>query len=386
MLADRIRNLPPYLFDEIDRRIEEKKKEGVDIITFGVGDPDLPTPRHIIEACCEAAKKPENHRYPSYTGLLSFRKAVAKRYELDYGIELDPETEIIVSLGSKESIHNIHFAFIDPGDIVLYTNPGYPVYRTGPLFAGGKAYPMPLIKENRFLPDLDSIPSEKARNAKLMWINYPNNPTAAVADREFYKAVVDFATENEIIVCSDEAYSSIAFDGYKPPSFLEIEGAKDVGVVFNSLSKTYNMTGWRIGYVVGNSEIIDGLRKVKTNVDSGTSQIIQEAGIAALMSSQECVKENIRIYQERRNILVEGLRSMGFDCETPKATFYVWLEVPEGDSIEFTKMLLDECGVVCTPGIGFGEYGEGYVRFALTQPVERINEAIERMDKVLKGA
>jgi LL-diaminopimelate aminotransferase len=381
--ADRIKRLPPYLFAELDRKIEEKKREGVDVISLGVGDPDIPTPRHIIDACCEAAKKPENHRYPTYEGMLSFREAVSNRYLLDYGVEVDPEREVIALLGSKEGIHNIHFAFVNPGDLVFYTDPGYPVYRTGPLFAGGEIYCMPLLKDNNFLPDLEAIPEEKAKKAKIMWINYPNNPTAAVANEEFYKEVVDFAHDNDILICSDEAYSHIAYDGYKPPSLLEVEGAKEVGVVFNSLSKAYNMTGWRIGYAVGNEDAISGLRKVKTNVDSGVSQIIQEAAIKALTDPQECIRENIKVYQERRDVLVEGLHRMGLKCEKPKATFYVWLEVPDGDSIAFANMLLDKAGVVCTPGIGFGQYGEGYVRLALTQPVERIKEALERMEGVL---
>lgn len=381
--ADRIKRLPPYLFAELDRKIEEKKREGVDVISLGVGDPDIPTPNHIIDACCEAARKPENHRYPTYEGMLSFREAVSRRYLSDYGVELDPEREVIALLGSKEGIHNIHFAFINPGDLVLYTDPGYPVYRTGPLFAGGEIYCMPLLKDNNFLPDLEAIPEEKAKKAKIMWINYPNNPTAAVADEEFYKEVVDFAYDNNILICSDEAYSHIAYDGYKPPTLLEVEGAKEVGVVFNSLSKAYNMTGWRIGYAVGNEDAISGLRKVKTNVDSGVSQIIQEAAIRALTDSQECIRENIRVYQERRDVLVEGLHRMGLKCEKPKATFYVWLEVPDGDSMAFANMLLDKAGVVCTPGIGFGQYGEGYVRLALTQPVERIKEALERIEGVL---
>jgi LL-diaminopimelate aminotransferase len=382
-LADRIKDLPPYLFAEIDRKIEEKKRRGNDIISFGVGDPDIPTPQHIIEACCKAAKKPENHRYPSYEGMLAFRQAVAGRYERDYGLDINPEDEVIALIGSKEGVHNIHLAFVNPGDVVLCSDPGYPVYRTGSLFAGGEAYPMPLLKENNFLPDLEAIPPEKARKAKMMWINYPNNPTAAVADKGFYKEVVDFARDNEIIVCSDEAYSAIAYDGYEPPCLLEVEGAKEVGIVFNSLSKAYNMTGWRLGYAVGNREVIAGLGKVKTNVDSGASQIIQEAGIAALTSSQECVRENIRVYQERRDVLVEGLCKIGFKCERPKATFYVWLEVPDGGSIAFAERLLEEANIVCTPGIGFGRCGEGFVRFALTQPVERIKEALERMEGVL---
>lgn len=380
--AERIRKLPPYLFAELDRKIAQKRSEGVDVISFGVGDPDLPTPEHIVRAACEAAKKPENHRYPSYEGMLAFREAVAERYRRDFGVELDPEREVIALIGSKEGVHNIHFAFVNPGDVVLFPDPGYPVYRTGPLFAGGEAYAMPLRKENGFLPDLEAIPRDKLKRAKMLWINYPNNPTAAVAEAEFYREVIDFARDNDIIVCSDEAYSAIAFDSYRVRSFLEFDGAMEVGIAIDSLSKAYNMTGWRIAYACGNAEVIAGLGKVKTNVDSGASQIIQEAAIAALRGPQECVRENVRIYQERRDVLVRGLRKLGFNVEKPRATFYLWMEVPEGDSMAFAEKLL-EAGVVVTPGVGFGEHGEGFVRFALTQPVARIEEALERMERVL---
>ena len=380
--AERIKRLPPYLFAELDRRIAQKRREGVDVISFGVGDPDMPTPGHIVKAACEAAKKPENHRYPSYEGMLAFREAVAERYRRDFNVELDPEREVIALIGSKEGVHNIHFAFVNPGDVVLYPDPGYPVYRTGALFAGGEAYAMPLRRENQFLPDLEAIPREKVKRAKMLWINYPNNPTSAVAEAEFYREVIDFARDNDIVVCSDEAYSAIAFDNYRVRSFLEFDGAMEVGIAIDSLSKAYNMTGWRIAYACGSAEVIAGLGKVKTNVDSGASQIIQEAAIAALLGPQECVRENVRVYQERRNVLVRGLRRLGFDVEKPKATFYVWMPVPEGDSMGFAQRLLD-AGVVVTPGVGFGEYGEGYVRFALTQPVERIEEALERMESVV---
>lgn len=382
VFADRIKSLPPYLFAEIDRKIAQKKAEGVDIIDLGIGDPDIPTPEHIVEACCEAAKKPENHRYPSYVGMLSFREAVTKRYERDYGLNLDPKSEVITLLGSKEGIYHTHFALVNPGDVVLYSSPGYPVPPVATAFAGGVPHPLPLLKENDFLPDLDAIPEDTAKAAKMLWINYPNNPTAAVAPKGFYKEVVDFARDNNVIVCSDEAYSAISYDS-KHPTFLEVEGAMDVGIVFDSLSKTYNMTGWRLGYAVGNSEIISGLGKVKTNVDSGAPQIIQEAGITALNGPQDCVKENIKIYKERRDALVDGLNSIGLTCQKPRATFYIWLEIPGGDSMAFASKLLDSSGVVCTPGIGFGEHGEGFARFALTQSVERIKEAVDRIEKVI---
>jgi LL-diaminopimelate aminotransferase len=315
--------------------------------------------------------------------MLSFRQAVAERYEKDKKVSLDLEKEVIALIGSKEGVHNINFALIEKGDVVLYPDPGYPVYRTGAMFAGGEAYAMPLKEENAFLPDFSAVPAEKAKKARLMWLNYPNNPTASVAGKAFYREAIDFALENDLVICSDEAYSKMAFDGYKVTSLLEVTGGMDVGLVFDSLSKTYNMTGWRLGYALGNAELVQALGKVKTNVDSGASQIIQEAGIAALRSSQECVRENLRIYRERRDVLVDGLNRLGMPCKKPLATFYVWLKVPGGDSMEFANMLLEKAAVVCTPGVGFGEHGEGYVRFALTQPVARIREALDRMENVL---
>ena len=347
MLADRIKELPPYLFAEIDRKIEIQKKAGADIINLGVGDPDLPTPGHIVNAGIEAANDPANHHYPSYEGMPEFRWAVGERYREDYRIKLDADTEILALIGSKEGIHNLHFAFVDPGDIVLYTNPGYPVYQTAPIFAGGHAHAMPLSKENGFLPDLSAVPEDMAKRAKLMWINYPNNPTAAVADKGFYKEVVDFAMDNNIIVGSDEAYSALTYNGERPPTLLEIEGAREIGVVMGSLSKTYCMTGWRLGYAVGNTEVISGLGKVKTNVDSGASQILQRAGIAALQGPQTCVVENVKVFQERRDCLYEGLKDVGLKCERPEATFYAWAECPDCGSIAFADTLLEKAhGIV----------------------------------------
>jgi LL-diaminopimelate aminotransferase len=381
--AARLDRLPPYLFAELDQKIERCRKAGKDVISFGVGDPDLPTPEHIVQACCDAARDPKNHRYPTYQGMRAFREAVAGRYRREKDVALDPEKEVIALIGSKEGVHNIHFAFVEPGDTVLYTDPGYPVYRTGSLFAGGEAYPLPLEEDRSFLPSLEAVPEEVLRRTKLLWINYPNNPTAATAGKGFYREAIDLAEDWDFLLCSDEAYSGIAFDGYRPISLLEVEGGREVGVVFDSLSKTYNMTGWRIAYAVGNSEAIAALGKVKTNIDSGASQIIQEAGIAALTASQVCVEGNVRIYKERRDLLYEGLRTLGLEGERPKATFYLWMKAPGGDSLAFAERLLEETAVVCTPGIGFGEHGEGYVRFALTQPTERIAEALDRMEKAL---
>jgi LL-diaminopimelate aminotransferase len=382
-IASRMKELPPYLFAELDRKTAKMRSRGADVINFGIGDPDLPTPKHVVKACCEAARQPENHRYPSYEGLLAFREAVARRVKKDRGVTVDPEKEVIALIGSKEGIHNIHFSMVERGDVVLYPTPGYPVYRTGALFAGAEPYPLPLKEELQFLPDLEEVPREKVKKAKILWLNYPNNPTASVASKKFYREVVDFAQDNNILVCSDEAYSKFTFDGYKAHSFLEVKGGAEVGIVFDSLSKTYNMTGWRLAYALGNDEAIQALKEVKTNVDSGVSQIIQHAGIAALASSQECVKSNLRIYKERRDVMVDGLNDIGLVCAKPKATFYLWLKIPGRNSLRFADMLLEKTAIVCTPGIGFGEHGEGYVRFALTQPVERIKEALERMEKVL---
>ena len=380
MYASRMSNLPPYLFARIDEMKAEQLKKGVDIIDLGVGDPDLATPPHIIASLCEAAKNPENHHYPSYVGMPAYRSAVADWYKQRFGVTLDDGKEVVALMGSKDGIAHIGEAFVNPGDYVLVPSPGYPVYRTGTLFAEGRVHEMPLTRKNHFVPVLADIPKDVAKKAKIIYINYPNNPTAAIAPEGFYREVVDFATDNDIVVVSDNAYSEIAFDGYRAPSFLETKGAMDVGIEMHSLSKTYNMTGWRIGMAVGNAEILAGLGRVKTNVDSGVFNAVQHAAITALCGSQDCVKEACAIYQERRDVLIAGLRSLGFDVPTPKATFYVW--VPVNDCMSFSAKLLNEAGIVATPGVGFGASGEGYVRFAITRPVARINEAIERIRRL----
>lgn len=382
--AERIRTLPPYLFAAIDQMKREAVAKGVDLIDLSIGDPDIPTPVHIVEAMKKAVENPEHHRYPSYEGMLSYREAVAKWYKKRFNVELDPEREVLSLIGSKEGIGHIPLAFVDPGDIVLVPSPGYPVYPVGTKFAGGIPYIMPLKEENEFLPDLDSIPEDICKRAKLMFINYPNNPTAAMADEGFYKKVIEFAKKYNIIVCHDAAYSEIYFEE-RPLSFMQIEGAKEVGVEFHSLSKTYNMTGWRIGYVVGNSEILAGLGKVKTNLDSGVFQAIQQASIVALQTDDVLLKPIRETYKERRDILCEGLQASGFELKKPLATFYVWVKVPRGtNSIEFVGKLLKEAGILCTPGVGFGEYGEGYIRFALTQSKDRIREAVERIRRFME--
>lgn len=380
MFAKRIDNLPPYLFARIDEMKAKKRAEGVDVIDLGVGDPDLPTPPHIVQALIDTARDPDNHHYPSYLGMASFREAVAGWYKKRFSVDLDPTSEILSLMGSKDGVAHIPEALVNPGDYVLVPSPGYPVYSTGALFAEGKVHEMSLLQENGFLPVLEDIPAEVAKASRLMWINYPNNPTSAIAPPKFYDEVVEFAREHNIVVVSDNAYSEISFDGYKAPSFLEADGASEVGIEMHSLSKTYNMTGWRIGMAVGNRDIIRGLGVVKTNIDSGTFNPVQHAAIAALSGPQDCVAEACSVYQERRDVLVSGLQRLGFDIQAPKATFYVWLKVD--DSMAVAAKMLNEAGIVVTPGIGFGKSGEGYVRFAITRSADRIREAIERMESV----
>ena len=377
--ADRLKHLPPYLFKEIDRQKAAVRARGVDIIDLGVGDPDLPTPPHIIEALKKAAEDPANHRYPSYAGMNGFRETVAEWYKTRFGVVLDPRNEVVILIGSKEGIAHLPLAFINPGDPALIPSPAYPVYHIATLFAGGESYFMPLESKNDFLPDLEGIPEDIAKRAALMFLNYPNNPTAATADLGFFDRVVAFAEKHRVLVCHDAAYTEMAFDGYRPPSFLEAEGAKEVGLEFHSLSKTYNMTGWRIGFAVGNREAVQGLGAIKSNIDSGAFQALQLAGQEALRHDQACVAEMRATYARRRDLMVKGLREAGFELNNPRATFYLWVRVPEGfTSAEFVSRLLDK-GVVVTPGNGFGAPGEGYFRIALTQKRGRLEEAVERI-------
>ncbi|MDD1705959.1 MAG: LL-diaminopimelate aminotransferase [Methanoregulaceae archaeon] len=382
MYAKRMGQLPPYLFARIDAMKAAKIRSGADVIDLGVGDPDLPTPDPIVDALCEAARDPRNHHYPSYAGMESFRTAVAGWYKKRFSVTLDAGDEVLALMGSKDGIAHIPEAFINPGDYVLVPSPGYPVYRTSTLFAEGKVYEMPLLAENKFLPDLSAIPGKVAKAAGLMFLNYPNNPTAAVTLPGFFEEAVDFARDHEILIVHDNAYSEISFDGYEAPSFLSTEGAMETAIEMHSLSKTYNMTGWRIGMACGNAEIIAGLGRVKTNVDSGVFDAVQKAAATALSGPQDCVREACRIYQERRNVLIKGLHGLGFDVEAPKATFYVWMAVD--DCMKFATRLLDEAGIVVTPGIGFGAGGDGYVRFALTRSSERISEAVDRIGGLLQ--
>ncbi|HQD40719.1 MAG TPA: LL-diaminopimelate aminotransferase [Bacillota bacterium] len=380
--AQRIKALPPYLFAQIDKKIAEAKARGVDVISFGIGDPDLPTPEHIVKKLQEKAADPSTHRYPSYEGLSVYREAVANWYKRRFGVELNPDTEVVSLIGSKEGIAHLPLCYVDPGDVCLVPDPAYPVYAIGVLFAGGESYKMPLLEENGFLPDLEAIPADVAKKAKILYLNYPNNPTGAVADKEFFQKAVEFAKTYDIIVCHDAAYTEIAFDGYKPISFLEVPGAMDVGIEFHSLSKTYNMTGWRVGWAAGNADIVSALGRIKTNIDSGIFEALQYAGIEALEGSQDCIDENMKVYTHRRDLLVEGLKKLGWPIEKPKATIYVWAPVPAGmNSTDFAALLLDKAGVVVTPGIGYGESGEGYFRMSLTLPTERLEEGLRRIEE-----
>lgn len=379
--AKRLDKIPPYLFAELDRKRNELLAKGVDIINMGVGDPDKPTPDHVIQAMIKAVQDPSNHNYPPYQGTRAYREAVAEFMARRFGVTgLDPDTQIVSSIGSKEAIHNIFLAFVEAGDYVLIPDPAYPVYRTSTIFAGGEYYTMPLLAENNFLPDLDAIPVEVAQKAKLLWVNYPNNPTGAVASLEFFAKLVDFCRKYEILLCHDHAYSEMAYDGYKPPSVLQVPGAMDVAVEFHSCSKSYNMTGWRVGFVAGCTRGIKGLGQVKTNVDSGVFKAIQQAAIAAFQTTEQDLQELMAVYQRRRDLVVAGLHKLGWNLTPPKATLYVWVPVPRGySSTDFVTLLLEKCGILVPPGNGYGSAGEGFFRIALTVEDDRILTAFDRM-------
>jgi LL-diaminopimelate aminotransferase len=379
-LAKRLSRLPPYLFVEINRRIAELRDRGEDIIDFGIGDPDLPTPPHIIERMCQAAHDAVNHRYPETSGLLELRQAIAEWYERRFEVSLDPVREVLPLIGSKEGIGHIALCLIGPGDVALVPDPGYPPFSLGTIIAGGEPYFMPLKEENDFLPDFEAIPDQISNQAKLMWLNYPNNPTGAVASLEFFEKAVHFALQHDLAVCHDAPYTEIAFDGYKPPSFMQVPGAKKVGVEFHSLSKTYHMTGWRIGMAVGNPDLVNALFKVKSNLDSGIPQTIQYAAVEALRGSQEHIAHHNAVFQRRRDKLLKALSDIGLKARTPKATFYIWAKIPSGfSSIDFTKKLLEEIGIAVTPGTGYGKEGEGYIRFSLTISDDRLEEGAKRL-------
>ena len=377
-VAKRIESLPPYLFAELDKKLTAKRAQGVDVISLGVGDPDRPTPEHVVRAMQEAVADPATHQYPSYYGSLEFRRAVAAWYLRRFGVELDPEGEILALIGSKEGLGHLSFAFIDPGDEALVPDPGYPVYGISTLLAGGTPVSLPMSAESGFLPVLD--PGLVNERTKLLWLNFPSNPTAAVADLDTFERAVGFAKEHGLLLAHDAAYSEITYDGYVAPSILQVPGAREVAIEFSSLSKFYNMTGWRLGFCVGNPEAIRALSIVKTNLDSGQFTAIQRAGIAALTGPQDHLEELRAAYQRRRDLVVGALNSAGWDLKTPLGSIYVWVPVPEGEtSTGFADFLLDRVGVFVAPGNGYGANGEGYIRISLTVPDDKLAEAMDRV-------
>jgi len=386
-IARRMHRIPPYLFAELDRKRAALRERGVDVINIAVGDPDLPTPAHIVDALTHAAHDPATHVYPPYQGTPEFRQAVAGWYRHRFGVTLDPDREVLVLIGSKEGLAHIPWVFVNPGDVALVSDPGYPVYATATVMAEGEPYPVPLIRERGWLPDLSAVPEQVARRAKVFFLNYPNNPTAATADLAVFEAVVEFARRYGLLVVHDNTYSEIAYDGYRPPSFLQARGAREVGIELHSLSKTYCMTGWRLGFAVGNPDAVQALATLKTNIDSGQFTAIQAAGVAALTGPQEPVRERVATWQARRNAVVEGLRAAGLDVPMPRATFYLWIPVPEGfDSVGFAGYLLETAGVVVAPGVGYGQRGEGFIRISLTSSDAKFAEAIRRIREHLTAA
>jgi LL-diaminopimelate aminotransferase len=386
MEAERLTRIGAYLFADLDRRREELRARGVDVINLGVGDPDLPTPEHIIDALARAARDPRAHRYPAYAGSRDFREAVAEWYRGRFDVALDPDTEVLALIGSKEGLAHLPWAVLNPGDTALVPDPGYPVYRSAIILAEGRPVTMPLDAEQGFLPDLAAIPRDVAGRARLLFLNYPNNPTGATAPAAFFERVVRFARTHNMIVAHDNSYSEIAYDGYRPPSFLQADGAKEVGVEFHSLSKTYCMTGWRIGFAVGHAAVIRALGRMKTNLDSGVFRAVQEAGIAALDGPQDPVRERLAVFQRRRDRVVEALTRLGWNPPRPRATFYLWLRAPGGRSgTAFAAEVLEATGVVLTPGIGYGQQGEAYIRLSLTTPDDRLDEAMDRLSRAFGG-
>jgi LL-diaminopimelate aminotransferase len=380
-LAKRVESLPPYLFAEISKKIAAKRAAGVDVVTFAIGDPDIPTPAHIIESLHRAADDPANHRYPESEGLPELNQAIADFYQRRFETVLEPMKETLPLIGSKEGIGHVALCFIDPGDVALVPDPGYPVYEIGTMFAGGESYRLDCTRETGWLPDLDAIPADVASRAKVLWLNYPNNPTGAVAPLEFFERAVAFARKHDIAILHDNPYCDTAYDGYVPPSIFQVPGAKDVAIEFNSWSKMYNMTGWRIGMAVGNRTMIDALMRVKSNLDSGIPQAIQRMAIDAVYGPQDCIEENNRIYQRRRDRMVAGLRKIGLEVDPPKASLYVWAKLPAGvTSADFAARLIEDCAVVVTPGRGYGLNGEGYVRLSVTTPDERVEEGMRRLE------
>jgi LL-diaminopimelate aminotransferase len=382
-LANRVEQLPPYLFAAISRLIEEKRAAGVDVISFGIGDPDLPTPEHVLDSLKQATDVAANHRYPESDGLPELRQSIARWYAKRHKVQLDPDAEIVPLIGSKEGIGHLPLCLIDPGDVALMTDPGYPVYEIGTMFAGGESVKLPLNEEDGWLPRLDEIDADVAERARLLWLNYPNNPTGATADLAFFERAVQWARDHEVVIAHDLAYADVTYDGYVAPSILEVDGACDVAVEFNSLSKAFNMTGWRVGMAVGNREVIDALTRVKSNIDSGIPQAIQQMAITALDGPLDSVERHNAIYSARRDRVVAVLRELGLRVEPPKAALYVWARLPEGErsSADFAQRLIEATGVVVTPGASYGEAGEGYVRLSLTIADDRLEEGLKRLSE-----
>ena len=379
--SNRLGKLAPYPFVEISRIIAQKRAAGADVVTFGIGDPDIPTPQPFVDRLLQASQDPPNHRYPETDGLPELRRAIAHWYNQRFDVKLDPDTEVLPLIGAKEGIGHVAFCFLDPGDLALVPDPAYPVYGVGTMFAGAESYVMPLYEENGWLPELDAIPADVARTAKIMWLNYPNNPTSAVATTEDFASAIAFCREHDIALLHDAAYSEVGYEGYRAASFLQVAGAREIGLEFHSLSKTYNMTGWRIGMAVGNAAMIKALFQIKANLDSGIPQSIQEMAIEALTGPQDCVEENIAIYQRRRDRVVNALRTLGLSVAVPQASLYIWARVPEGyTSAEFARRLLEETDIVVTPGSSYGKYGEGYIRLSLTTPDERVETGCQRLE------
>lgn len=384
--ARRLDNAPPYLFVEIEENIKKALSNGVDVINLGIGDPDIPTPDFVVKKMEDAIKNSGYHQYPEYDGSIEFREAVSKYCKSRFNLNIDPEREVVALLGSKEGIAHIFFALVNEGDFTLVPDPQYPVYELATALTGGVPYPMPLKKENGFLPDLSAIPKEVIKRAKILFVNYPNNPTGAVADLDFYQKVVDFGLEHDIVVCNDNAYAEYRYDGIATPSILNAKGAMDIAVEFHSFSKSYNMTGWRLGFAIGNSEAISKLKKMKNNIDSGVFTAIQAAGVEALEKGDKFVKSMRGVYLRRREIACIRLAQLGFEFEVPKGAFYIWIKVPNGyTSNSFTEMLLQKAGVVVAPGNGYGDYGEGYIRISLTIDDERLKEAFIRIENLMIG-
>ena len=386
-LARRVQQLPPYLFARISELIAEQRAAGVDVISLGIGDPDLPTPPHVIAALQKAAEDPANHRYPETEGLPEFREAVARWYERRHGVALDPEREVVSLIGSKEGLAHLPLCLIDPGDLAIGTQPGYPVYEIATMLAGGETLALPLREEDGWLPRLDDVPDHSAERARILWLNYPNNPTGATADHAFFERAIAWAKEHDVAIAHDLAYSDVCFDGYRAPSILEVDGARDVAIEFNSLSKTFNMTGWRVAMAVGNADLVDVLKRVKSNLDSGVPQAVQQMAIAALDGPRDAIARHNDIYQRRRDRVVQVLRELGLEVDPPKASLYVWARLPEGErsSADFAQRLVEETGVVVTPGVSYGDAGEGYIRISLTIADDRLEEALDRLSAFARG-